>query len=247
MPRPTDFALSPAQKDATMKNAHETLSLRELATVLRTLCHEGHTGTLFLSTDANHSARIGIEKGRIFSVAYGKYRGIEAIEQIKKIQHGKFSFAESIFNNAAEVPLPPTGELLSQLELVAVGDQFGGSNSIASPGRRDVPLDAAPMPARVSKPESNSFPVPSANLDDSGETLRLTGIALYNAVTEALALSIGPVASVVCEDFRKQLVGLTSPSTFRTIASEIAAETGSNDEAGRFLARALAAAGLRRG
>lgn len=224
-----------------MKNAHDTLSLGELAAVLRTLCNERHTGTMFLSTDTNHSARIGIERGRIFSVAYGRHRGIEAVQQIQNIQYGKYSFAESVFNNAAEVPLPPTSELLAQLERAAVEGPFAGNEPFASPGRRDL---AAAIPPRTTNPAPIRFPVPPADLDDGNRPLRLTGKRLYEAVTEALALSIGPVASVVCEDFREQLLAVTSPRLFRTIAAQIAAEVGSDHEGERFLARTLASVGL---
>ena len=228
-----------------MKLAHETLSLGELAAVLRTLCQERRTGTMFLSTDTNHSARIGIERGRIFSVAFGRYRGVEAIEQIKQIQHGKFSFAESIFNNAAEVPLPPTSELLMQIDRAASGDQFWGEPA-ASAGAWDAPSSPMPVTERAAKPVPILTGFQPADLDDRDETLRVTGNRLYDAIAEALALSIGPVASVVCDDYREQLLAVSSPSGFRTLASQIAAEIGDDAEGARFLARAVTSAGLPR-
>jgi hypothetical protein len=232
-----------------MKQEHETLPLQDLIEVLNTLCEERRTGTMFIHTDTNRSARIGIEQGRIFFVAFGRYRGLDAIEHIKTMQYGKFSFAESIFNSGAEIPLPPTGELLAQLAWAAAGepdgmgavtDPFPAWNGAAptKSAALAMPLVAPPPPVLFA-----NVPLPGSAEDmASAEVeLRLTGERLYDAVAEALALAIGPVASMVCDDYRDRLLAVATPEEFRALATEIAAEAGEPKDAARFLSRALAA------
>jgi hypothetical protein len=232
-----------------MNQEHETLPLQDLIAVLNSLCDDGRTGTMFIHTDTNRSARIGIERGRIFFVAFGRYRGLDAIEHIKKMQYGKFSFAESIFNSGAEIPLPPTGELLAQLAWAAAGepDGMGAMTDPFSAWTGTTPTQSAVSAASlVSPPPPAMFanlPLPGSAQDIAAveAELRLTGERLYDAVAEALALSIGPVASMVCDDYRDRLLAVATPDEFRALATEIAADAGEPDEAARFLTRALAA------
>lgn len=234
-----------------MNQARETLPLRELIEVLQSLCLERRTGTMYLHTDTNHSARISMDRGRIFFIAYGRYRGMGAIEQFKRMQFGKFSFAESIFNNASETPLPLTGELLTQLNWAAIGDpRASGETAEPLRGLSALPLaDSQASTLSVDPPSAACFagiplPVSPPDRDDSHEALRLTGARLYEAVAGVLALSIGPVASAVCEDYREQLVRLATAAEFRAVTAQIATEAGSDGEAARFMARVLAKAGL---
>jgi hypothetical protein len=232
-----------------MKQAHETLPLPDIIEVLQTLCSERRTGTMFLHTDTNHSARIGMEQGRIFFVAYGRHRGMDAIEQIKNMQHGKFSFAESIFNSGSEIPLPPTTELLAQLALAAVGDPSvadGTDEPIAAWAKSARPLPLPSAPPTAPPIAFANLPLPGSADDvasNEGE-LRTTGERLYDRVADALALLIGPVASLVCDDYRDRLVAVSTAGAYRRLAAEIAADAGGPEDAARFLARLLAAAGL---
>jgi hypothetical protein len=228
-----------------MKQAHQQLNLSDIVEVLQTLCGERRTGTMFLHTDTNHSARIGMEQGRIFFVAYGRHRGMGALEQIKSMRHGKFSFAESIFNNGAEPPLPPTAELLTQLAWSAANDSSAAdlADDIASERVR-IPRPSAP--ARSAPIVFANRPLPGSpdDLDPPEARLAASGEQLYDLVAETLALSIGPVATMVCDDYRDRLVAASSPDAFRTLAAEIALDAGGPEGSGRFLSRILAAAGL---
>jgi hypothetical protein len=234
-----------------VKRAHERLPLRDLIEILQTLCSERRTGTMFVHTDTNHSARIGMEQGRIVFIACGRYRGMDAIEQIKKIQYGKYSFTESIFNSRTKTPLLPTRELLLQLAWATVGDP-SGTNGIAGPfsawagGPHSPPIPgAAPLaaPATVALPP---LPLhgPPEDIALEEMPLAVTGERLYALIAESLALSIGPVASIVCDDYRDRIQELGSPREFRTLIMEIASDLGEPDQSARFIARAFAVAGL---
>jgi hypothetical protein len=229
-----------------VKRAHETLPLRDLIDILHTLCSERRTGTMFVHTDTNRSARIGIKQGRIFFVAFGRFRGMDAIEQIKLMQYGRYSFTESVFNGGLEIPLPPTGELLTELAWSASGDPRG------TYGAADTFAASTSTPASPLGPGSPTLPVPppvaDADLSIPGapedRSLRVTGERLYDLVAETLALSIGPIAPMVCADYRDRLAALSRPSEYRPLIKEIASELGRPEESKRFIARALAAVGL---
>ena len=234
-----------------MKRAHENLPLRDLIEILQTLCSERRTGTMFVHTDTNHSARIGLEQGRIVFIACGRYRGMDAIEQIKKMQYGKYSFTESSFNSRTKTPLLPTRELLLQLAWATVGDP-DGTNGMAQPfsawtgGPHSLPIPGAaplPTPAPVALPP---LPLHGSPEDTALEEMPLavTGERLYALIAEALAHSIGPVASIVCDDYRDRIEKLGSPREFRRLIMEIAADLGEPDQSARFIARAFAVAGL---
>lgn len=229
-----------------MKRAHETLPLRDLIDILQTLCSERRTGTMFVHTDTNRSARIGIKQGRISFVAFGRYRGMDAIEQMKKMQYGKYSFTGSAFNGGLEIPLPPTRELLTELAWSAAGDPR------STDGVAETVSASSYIPASTIGPGSATLPVPpriaaaNPSMPEAADdrSLRVTGEQLYNLVAETLALSIGPVAPMVCDDYRDRLETLSSPWEYRPLIKEIASELGGPDESRRFVARALAAAGL---
>ncbi len=234
-----------------MKYANETLALRDLVGILQTLCTERRTGTMFVHTDTNHSARIGMTQGRIRFIAFGRYRGLDAVEQLKKMQYGKYSFSESILKSGSELPLPPTPELLSQLAWAAVGHppRSDGSAETSSAWTGTPPSRPAPQAGPPPAPPPVAFanlPLPGSrrDIESDGATLSVTGERLYRLVVEALALSIGPVASMVCDSYRDRLEGLSGSGEYRALVMRIASEVSGPDESARFVARALAAAGL---
>lgn len=241
-----------------MTQAHQNLPLRDLIAVLESLCQQRLTGTMFLHTDSNRSARISLERGRIVFIAHGRHRGMDAVEQFKQMDYGKFSFDESLPGSVTPIPLPPTPELLSELSWAAspearavagtpepaaspAGSLVGGASGGAAP-RTDPPAAWA-EPLSAEDFAGVALPGSLADPDGSDGVLPVSGARLYDAVLETLALSIGPVASVVADDYREQLLALSTPAEFRALAARIATEVDDAD-AERFLARVLARAGL---
>jgi len=192
------------------RTEHQQLSFGELLQVIRTLVREQRTGTMFIHTDSNHSVRIGMEDGRIISCAFGKYRGHDALPHIRQIHSGKYSFAEGIFNNSSEIPLPSTQDLLSS---------FSGE-SLTTPARESHPAPTIPEPT---SPSSTAPPAPS--LGDSlleGSDLSLRGVDLYEALVRELAVHMGPIADMVADDYRDSIVSATRQEQLRPVVHEIA-------------------------
>ena len=155
------------------------LPLAEIVQALHTLCQKGRTGVLRIITDNNHTAQFGLEGGRIVFVRYRIRRGVEALEQIKLIQTGQFSFEEgkSIGNDEARLP--------------------GNSGILFQLGHPNTPAPRATAPAVPPTPQ-NSTPPPSLSLKEDFSTA--AKIALEDALTE----HIGPMAGIVCRNVLAQ-------------------------------------------
>jgi hypothetical protein len=91
------------------------MSYRQLMTELGALCAAKRTGTMFIATTDNHSARIGLRQGDIVSLVFRTQRGLEALDHIRKITAGRFSFSDAVLDKAAHADLPYTADLLALL------------------------------------------------------------------------------------------------------------------------------------
>ena len=107
------------------------LPMPELLARLRRLCGESASGTVFIATPENRSARIALRDGAIVGLNYRAKRGMASVEMIREIGSGRIGFSEDLLEAAgADQDLPATPVLLSLLD----------------PGRG--PRAAAPDPAR---------------------------------------------------------------------------------------------------
>ena len=83
---------------------------------LRQLSRDGESGTLFIRTGDNHSARITLDEGDIVASAYTSKKGCEAMKKIKLIASCSFSFNEGLLLDRPSKDLPDTGRIFSFLE-----------------------------------------------------------------------------------------------------------------------------------
>src|SRR3989449_8638720 len=88
---------------------------RQIVTELAGLCRARRTGTLFIATTDNQSARIGLREGEISSLAFRNQRGLEAIIQLRKIVAGRINFTDAVMDRGPPGDLPMTLDLLALL------------------------------------------------------------------------------------------------------------------------------------
>ena len=88
---------------------------RQIVTELAALCRAQRTGTLFIATTDNQSARIGLREGEISSLAFRNQRGLEAIIQLRKIVAGRINFTDAVMDRGPRGDLPMTVDLLAML------------------------------------------------------------------------------------------------------------------------------------
>jgi hypothetical protein len=92
-----------------------TLTYRQLMTELGALSAAKRTGTMFIATTDNHSARIGLVLGEIVLLTFRAQRGMEAVDHLRKISAGRFSFSDAVMDKGAHHDLPDTADLLALL------------------------------------------------------------------------------------------------------------------------------------
>jgi hypothetical protein len=87
----------------------------QIVTELAALCRAQRTGTLFIATTDNQSARIGLREGEISSLVFRNQRGLEAIIQLRKIVAGRINFTDAVMDRGPRGDLPMTVDLLAML------------------------------------------------------------------------------------------------------------------------------------
>ncbi len=154
-----------------MWQEHQSPFFDNLMRELRRLCQEKHSGTLFITTEENHSARFVIRDGAIVGVAYRTKHGSDAIPLIKNIAGGTYTFASNrVFISYAEssaAPLPGTPEIFRLLGV-----------ALEVPAR-PVPSQATVLPttaAPAPRPVGDAPAAPAKKIlvvEDSGVTRKL--------------------------------------------------------------------------
>ena len=199
-----------------MSPAPAPVPYAELLTQLGALCSARRTGTMFIATTDNQSARIGLSEGEIVSLVFRTQRGLEAIDHIRKITAGRFSFSDTVVDRVASADLPGTPDLLGLL---------AGSNPPPPPAASPARPEAAPRtiaPART--PPAASPQITSAQ-----------------AVIEAeLTEFVGPIAPLLCREHIARAIAAGPPWDLPALVEAVSHEIGDRAKEDRFRQQALA-------
>ena len=190
-----------------------------LLSELGRLCAAKRTGTMFIATTDNQSARIGLRQGDIISLVFRTQRGLEAIDRIRKITAGRFTFSDTVVDRVASVDLPATSDLLSLL----AGNSAPPAIS-AAPAAPGAPRDAAPPVATV-QPRATANPQ----------------LVNAQAVIEAeLTEFVGPIAPLLCRHHIAKAAAAGPPLDVPALVEAVAREIGDRAKEDRFRQQALA-------
>src|SRR5882672_3775034 len=124
------------------------ISYGQLLSELGALCSAKRTGTLFIATTDNQSARIGLRQGEIVSLGFRTQRGLEALDQIRKITAGRFSFSDTVVDRVLSADLPDTSDLLEMLS----GGDSPPPPAIPAAALAATPRVVGPVPSRAVAP-----------------------------------------------------------------------------------------------
>jgi len=189
----------------------------ELLTELGALCSALRTGTMFIATTDNQSARIVLRQGDIVSLVFRTQRGLEAIDHIRKITAGRFTFSDAVVDRVSSVDLPDTSVLLSLLA--------GNDPAPAVPAPPVTPLHAAPRTVAPARTQ------PAAG----------TQLAKVQAVIEAeLTEFVGPIAPLLCRDHMARAAAAGPPWDLPALVEAISREIGDRAKEDRFRQQVLA-------
>jgi len=188
----------------------------QLLSELGALCSAQRTGTMFIATSDNQSARIGLRQGQIVSLVFRTQRGLEAIDHIRKITAGRFSFSDALVDRDASADLPGTPDLLVWLS-----------------------GDAPPTPAAPSAPLAAPAPRSAAPAADQPATS--PPLARVQATIEAeLTEFVGPIAPLLCREHIARAAAAGPPWDFAALVAAVAREIGDRAKEDRFRQQALA-------
>jgi hypothetical protein len=195
------------------------ISFGELVKELSGLCAAQRTGTMFIATTDNQSARIGLHGGAIVSVVFRTRRGLEAADHLRKITGGRFSFSETIVDRVGSDDLPSTSALLALL---------AGEASPLPPSRPAAAPPSVPRPA--------SPPAPPA----APAAVRAALSRAQSTIEAELMEFVGPIASVLCREHFARAATAGPPFDWPAIVDAIAREIGDRAKEERFKERVLA-------
>jgi hypothetical protein len=186
------------------------VSFGELVKELDALCAAQRTGTMFIATTDNQSARIGLREGAIVSVVFRTRRGLEAADHLRKITGGRFSFSETIVDRVASDDLPPTSALLALLA-----------------------GEASPLPPRAPRPA----PPPAAPAPPAAVRAALS--QAQSTIEAELMEFVGPIASVLCREHIARAASAGPPFDWPALVDAIAREIGDRAKEERFKQQVL--------
>lgn len=173
------------------------IPFRDLVNELKQLCDAGKTGVFFIATKANRSAQLMLEGGRVVFLYFFNKRGKDGLKLMTQIKAGRFRFQEGPIN-AQPMDLPPTAEILEFLRAAAAGQ---------------APEDISESSIPDAPPQEQSTPAPAAG-GLSGEQ--------KDKLESMLAVYIGPMAAIICEDHLDSATDLDS--AIEALAEEIPSE-----------------------
>jgi hypothetical protein len=191
----------------------------ELLSELSRLCAARRTGTMFIATTDNQSARIGLQQGDIISLVFRTQRGLEAIDRIRKITAGRFTFSDTVVDRVASADLPTTSDLLSLL----AGNRAPPVVS-ATPAPPAPPPDAAPRPGAPAQAQAAASP----------ELVRVQGV-----IEAELTEFVGPIAPLLCRGHISKAAAAGSPLDLPALVEAVAREIGDRAKEDRFKQQAL--------
>lgn len=190
------------------------MSYRQLMTELGILCAAMRTGTMFIATTDNHSARIGLRQGDVVSLVFRTQRGLEALDHIRKITAGRWSFSDAVVDKAAQADLPRAADLLALL--------VGEESPLPAPPPAS-PLAAAPRaPAAAAPPPHHP-------------QLARAQVVIESELTEY----VGPIAPVLCREHIARAAAAGPPWDWNLLVDAVAREIGDRVKEDRFKQQAL--------
>ncbi|MCP4041972.1 MAG: DUF4388 domain-containing protein [Gammaproteobacteria bacterium] len=178
----------------------ETVSLpydRLMEKLLR-LCREERSGTMFITTERGHAARIALDSGKIVSCTYRLKQGMTAIPLLMKINSAAYHFAGDVFDSSGDASLPATDLLLGWL---TSGDFSSG------------PITSKPAARQPQQPSPS--PQPSADYSANRE---------IKTISRVLAEYIGPIATLTVDDYLERFGIPAGPDDITEMVDTLAGE-----------------------
>lgn len=190
----------------------EEISRTEVIRWLRKLVADKRTATLYVRTNHNRMAMIGIKKGEIVTLVCGPKRGMKAIPLLQEMSSAVVNEENTAVAHHSD-ELPPTSTILAMIEAGGEMASFVGDGS----------------------PASQTFS-PMAAMASAGFVKTISARA---TLVELLTDYMGPIASMVCDDALDSFgPTIDNPAKLREAIDRIARELNDIRDAKAFAAQA---------
>jgi hypothetical protein len=186
------------------------LDHRQFIRELVTLCRERSSGTVFFNLDSGISARIVINRGEICWMAYGEFRGEEALNAIREIENGRMIFNPLLKLSIGEQILPSTPEILRLI------------NSRDYHHHYDYDFDQT-------NDQDSGFRSSSQLIETNSGKYFDKGIVCEVVETEAMEF-LGPIAKILCADYVKCMSSELTYHDVRLLINNMARDISSETE-----------------
>lgn len=181
----------------------------QFLTMLKHLVDRDYSGTVFVRTENNRLAIIGIREGDIVYLSYGTKRGVDAIPLMREIDGGTFRITKST-NAFSPCVLPDTGDVLSLLQ---------ASEQVVHQTVHELKHGTA-------EPNHGAADM-ATDMEEIGKGLCLL-----------LGEYMGPIAQVICQEQLEELGRAPTHNDLRSIITRLSREIDEPAEAQAFVHRA---------
>ena len=183
----------------------------ELMGYLNQLCREKADGTLFISTDKNHSVRFELHNGYITFCNYRSKRDHDAIKLIKAVKSCKYKF------------IPGSSEPKDK-------DTARRSDLYTALFEKTLPLpkEMKSVSTADSISPTASPPLETGTIGKAVET-----------IAKELANFIGPVAKMICDEYINSIGQARSTHELIAMVESVATEIGDSAQEKQFIKAAL--------
>jgi hypothetical protein len=220
-----------------MQKEHQQLPYQLLVSTLLDLCKLGKTGTMYISTDDNHAARFTLNHGEIVACGFSAKRGTEALELVRSINGGKYSFIESSLPAELKQNLSSTQEILDYLSMLQDSSHNPTAASISNQMDGESPVLVNPFSTSIDSPEFQQPPATQKKLGLKPEKRKVdipNPDDLMELLQEELALYIGPLGPAVCNIHAEKILQISSSEELSKVIDLLSQEVGSQNEAQAF-------------
>jgi CheY-like chemotaxis protein len=202
------------------------LSYRELLLTLQRLCKEKRTGSMFIDDGSEHSAKLVLEQGLIFDVAFKGQSGETAIALIKEIKQGKASFSSRLGQTSTESKISlSTAEIFQRL--------VSGIQASTDAPPHPTPVQPNPSQAVTIEPPTMAQNTATLQIEvpqdyqapEIAQTHDFSAVTGMVGIEELLAAVVGPVARIIYLDYIKDIISTTDFKELNAVVEKIGQRT----------------------
>ncbi|MET0091379.1 MAG: hypothetical protein ABW068_15405 [Candidatus Thiodiazotropha sp.] len=176
---------------------------------LVTLCRDKSSGTVFYNLESGLSARMVLNHGEIYWLAFGELRGVDALQAIREIERGRMSFNPLLKLAIGKQELPTTPEILRTINTRE-------AHSFSTP------------------PQAIASVTVTATSEETVSGRTFDRELVFEVVSGEAMEFLGPIAKLLCQDYMKSMGVSLSGNEIKKLINAIVQDIGDEEKVRRF-------------